>query len=769
MERLIKSLRTFDALRDNIEEVEKRDTVLLRNIPNEMPMYAPDNVFDGFHPSIQKALKNSGIIRLYEHQADAIKHSLNGENVVLESPTASGKTLSFCIPLFDCLLKDSNAHALMIYPMKAVSNDQRRQIQELANHIHTQQIESWTYDGDTDEEHRKILREHPPSILITNPEMLHLSFLWWSQQWIKFYQNLKYIVIDEIHEYRGYFGTNVSLLLRRFLLMLQRMGNNPKLFLSTATCANPLEHAEHLTGRKFTLVSAKNKMKPYRKFAFINPRIPNFKFLDIYRFRIARAALACISEDLSTLVFCPSRKFTEDVFRCAKREAEKYKIDICKIAPYRSGYTPDQRREIEDGLRTGKYKVVFTTNALELGIDIGRLDVCILAGFPDSVMSAWQRIGRTGRSFEKTAYVLYYAMNNAFDQFYAENIDAFIQKPLDEIAIGLDNEELIGRHIPYLLHETSWQLSQKDKDALGDAFYRKAKEKASSAKPLAGGVGPHYMALDIRGGAGSVLTLKYKDKDIGSISDVQQFREAYIGGIYNHCGKEYKVAGLTSKEVLLEYVEPYLRTDPNFYTVVQNNDIIKGKRYKESLSTLYGKITIFENFAGFKIIDERNGNMIDEIRAQSARRHNAHAFWFIFDNVSLFSISDFVSGLGGLEHILRIGSIFIIPSDRHDTATFSNSQSLPQIYLYESVPGGIGIADKAFRIWKDIIQEGIKIADRCLCKDGCPRCIHPPRLKSTIGISKISGIELAYQLLEHAQSEPDEEYDPGIHGWVKTI
>ncbi len=391
---------------------------------------------------------------------------------MLESPTASGKTLAFTIPMFDMLLTDRNSYAMIIHPMKALTNDQRRQVTDLAKLMtEGRRIESWPYDGDTLEHERKALRERPPSIIFTNPEMIHLSFLGHSNLWLQFLKNLRYIVIDEIHEYRGFFGTNLSLLLRRFLLKLNRLGVNPQLFLTTATCNNPLEHARNLTGQDFKLIQAREKMSPHRVFLFINPQIPDYYFYNIFKLRIAKAAITCLIMDLSTLIFCPSRKFTEEVWRKTKREAEEIGLDFSQIIPYRSGYSPEQRRNIEEGLREGKYKVVFSTNALELGIDIGKLDVCILAGFPDNVMSAWQRIGRVGRDWDKTAYCLYYAFNNAYDQFYAENIDIFLNKPLDEIFIGNNNDELIIKHIPFLLHECEWNINDNNKNILGQTFY----------------------------------------------------------------------------------------------------------------------------------------------------------------------------------------------------------------------------------------------------------------------------------------------------------
>jgi DEAD/DEAH box helicase domain-containing protein len=754
MEEIKNYLEKFDAIRIG----EEGDSIVDRSIDRREPKYDERDLLSQLDPIIQKSVHELGINRLYYHQAEAIEKSLKGEDVILESPTASGKTLSFLIPMINKLTQDPISHALMIYPMKALAQDQRRQLRDF-NH---DTINSWIYDGDTDKEHRSLIKKHPPRILFTNPDTLHMSFLGWSNQWEEqFLRNLKFIVIDEIHEYRGYFGTNVGLLLRRLFHKLESLQSRPQLFLSTATCANPLEHANRLTGRNFSLISAhENGMKPRRNFLFINPNIPDYQFRDIFQLRITNAGLCCLSQNLSTLVFCPSRNFAEDAYRATIREADKWNINKEAVAPYRSGYRAEERREIENGLRNGTYKLVFSTNALELGIDIGQLDTIVLAGFPDNVMSAWQRIGRAGRSWDKDATIIFYAMNNVVDQFYASNIDAFLNKPLDEITIGISNDELIQRHIPYLLYESKWSLNDSDREILGDEFYTKAIEATKTTKPLKGIRGPNYQALNIRGGSDSIYSLIYNNNEIGSMSDIQVFREAYIGAIYKHFGRSYRVTGHGNKKVFLENAEHYLSSKPYFYTVVDIKDRYSGKRYSETVSMFYGKLMIFENFAGYKLIDMRNGNEVDEERSQNARRSEAEAFWLQIER------SEFKEGIEALEHIFRIGSLFIIPADRFDSSTFSRVDE-QEIYYYENYAGGIGLAEKAFQVCKEIIDEGIKITNSCQCKSGCPRCIYPPRLKDASSINKNEGIRLAEFILNVFEKNSIEVFNPTSYAWSK--
>lgn len=692
--------------------------------------------------------------------------------MVLEAPTASGKTLCFNIPLILKLLENPASHALMVHPMKALSNDQRRQFESLAAALGERtgrRLESWIFDGDTEAEHRKLIKMSPPALLLTNPEMLHLSFLGWHEQWLDFLRKLQLLVIDEIHEYRGYFGTNVALLLRRFLAKLRQLGVRPQVALATATCGNPEEHAYRLTGRRCTLVCARTAMQPERHFAFIDPDIPDFHFHEIYRLRIARAALACVAHGLSTLVFCPSRRFAEEAAMRARSDAEERGVDPETIAPYRSGYEAELRRQIEDGLRSGRYRAVFSTNALEIGVDIGRLDACILAGFPDSVLSAWQRIGRAGRSWEKRAYVLFYAFNNPFDRFFASNIDAFLNKPLDEILIGVDNEELMRKHLPYLIHETGGALKDDLREDLGSPFLEFARKETEGTKPVQGHA-PAYQRLSIRGGSGTTYKLMYKGKEIGSISDVHLFREAYVGAVYNHFGKSYRVKAHGAGEVHLEDVEPYLRTEGIFYTVTQGAEVLAGIRYGESLATCHGRLTVFENFGGYRLVDARSGQVVDEERSQLARSSNVRGFWLELTDPSVLGPSHNLGDLFGVEQLLRVGAPFVVPCDRHDLGTLTSLRTPASVYLYETVPGGIGVAEKALEVWPVVIRTAMDIAEGCGCRHGCPSCLVPPRLPAGFQQPrKEPAIALARELLHMAESAPRERFDPDLHAWRPSI
>jgi len=656
----------------------------------------------------------------------------------------------------------------MLYPMKALANDQRLQLNRLCEGLGGHKIDSWLYDGDTPHEHRSLLRNNPPHVLLTNPEMLHQSFLAHWDKWEDYLRNLRYLVIDEIHEYRGYFGTNFALLARRFLRKLRELGSHCQLVLASATCANPGEHAYRLTGRRPVLVECKGSFRPTRTFIFVNPDLPPFKYYRIFLLRIARAALACMSQGLSVVAFCPTRKFAEEAARVARREARDFDLDPEKVVPYRAGYMPDERRETEAGLRSGQYQVVFSTNALEIGIDIGRLDACILAGFPDSVMSAWQRIGRAGRSWEARAYVLFFAMDNPVDQFYAENLDAFLDKPLDEIMVGVDNDELTAKHVPCLLYERATPVGTEDREVLGEHLWQAVMEQQKSFRPIrAGRYLPHYQT-PIRNSYGTNYRLIYKGREIGTISGEQVQREAYVGAVYSHFGKSYRVESHGTDEIALADANPNERTEALTYSVVTESTILKGRRYASATACYFGVLTIYDNFAGYRRIDDRTDEVLDEVRLDNptAVRRSVQGFWLSIEEGSGASMARVGERLSLVRYFIRTGMPFIIPCDRFDIGSLYSGKLPPTAYIYETVPGGIGLAEKLFEVWPEVLKHGIAITKKCDCENGCPRCLHLERFDKRPGaIPKLDAIELAEDFLEMASHEIHEVFDPAGHSW----
>ncbi len=766
IDRFLSKLHEFDALRDS-------DTIKRGTLNRIKPEYA-DGWPTQLNPSVREALLNAGITHPYQHQVDAISKSLSGADVVMESPTASGKTLAFTAPMLHYLKQDPSSHALMIYPMKALAFDQRMQIRRIAEQLG---VESWHYDGDTDktdlddsekawsQEQRgsikRQIRQNPPPILLTNPEYLNMSFLGSRESWAKypegakFLQGLRFVVIDEMHEYRGFFGSNMALLLRRFFTYLNRIDAHPQVFLSTATCANPEEHARSLTGRDVELVSARNVLRPNRNFVFVDPEIPDFQYWDILRLRIEQAALAALSEDLQVLVFCPTKRFLETAFSNCRRKATEYGLEPAQISAFHADLKPDRRQQIQEEIKAGRIRVVFTTNALEIGLDVGGLDGIILAGFPPSIMSAWQQIGRAGRGWDKDAFVLFYAMNDPIDRFFVGNLDAFLNKPFDELVVDPANEELIGKHIPSLMEETGGQVQPTEESILGTPFYESAIHTSGTVPP---GYKPQPR-LNLRGGVGRSFTLKRNNDELGQISAMRRFREAYIGAIFPFFGQRYHVRSHEEQAVILEDCEPHLRTEPGFYTVLTKSDIYDGLSYGD-ISVYRGSLNIVINHTGYRLIDERSSEVIRTGGDDDALfLNNLHSFW-----IDLPQSPTAIDGIGAVEHMIRVGAMFVIPADRFDTSTYSRVGSELAAYCYENYPGGIGVAKKLFSVWHVALEKGVEIARNCRCSSGCQNCIEPAKSWdiSNGNIDKNKGIELAAELLEAVRRGPDRRFQDGL-------
>ena len=743
---IVERLTAFEALRAG-------DTVHTKTVQRIEPAFEQAWP-DGVHTSLGRAVTDIGIPRPYVHQADAVSCALSGHDVVMESPTASGKTLAFAVPMLDGLIRDRSSHALMIYPMKALAFDQREQIRQLCQSIG---VESWPYDGDTLREHRDALRKNPPQILLTNPEYLNMSFLAWRDQWEDFLAGLRYVVIDEMHEYRGFFGGNVALLLRRFFLQLARIGSRPRVFLSTATCANPEEHGRNLTGREdMRLVSARDVLRPERQFIFVDPDIPDFRYREILQLRVEQASLAVLKEGLQALVFCPTKRFLESAFRNTRSKAQELDLDPNRVSAFHADLKNDMRQDIQRDIKAGKINVVFATNALELGLDIGGLDGVILAGFPASIMSAWQQIGRAGRGWDKDAFVLFYAMNDPIDRFFVGNLDAFLNRPFDELVVDPSNEQLIDNHIPALAQETDGKVSLAEEAVLGQAFYNAAVSKMG--KPIAG-YKPHSN-MNLRGSFGSSFKLKRGNEEIGQISAIRRFREAYIGAVFTFFGQKYRVHSHEEGAVVLTDVEPHVKTEAGFYNVVNIKRIYSGFGYGP-VQAFYGSLNIVMNYTGYRLIDERTGDPMGTGGTETAHyENNLHSFLL---NVPHVQPSD-SGAVGALEHLLRVGAMFVIPADRFDTSTFSKPSEDPAaIFYYENYSGSIGVAKKLAEVWPLALEKGIEVAEKCPCRHGCSNCIEPAKSYdiSNANIDKAAGIEVARHVLEIASNGPDTVFRNG--------
>ena len=761
---IIEALKDWDALRPD-------DQVMTERVPATSPRTVAAATCTGISAQVLEALRHLSCDVLYDHQARAIAAASEGANVVLQAPTASGKSLAFQIPMVETLLRDSSGHALMLYPTKALAFDQRDQLQRLTQAIPDCQVESWWYDGDVTRAERDAIRRAPPAVLMTNPEMLNLSFLGHGKLWTEFLRQVKWIVLDEIHEYRGYFGSNLAMLLRRFRHYLHGLGAEPRFFLCSATCANAKEHAEELTGATFVEVNASTSVRPTRDFLFIRPQLREFNYWKIFQLRVVNAGLACLAEGKSTLIFCPSRKFAEQSHRLALRRIEELGdatppcIGPDLIEVYRAGLSTKKRQDVQERLKRGEVRLVFATNALELGIDIGGLDGVILAGFPDSIMSAWQRIGRAGRSWKTDAFVLYFARNNPVDQFHASNLGAFLNKPFDELVINPQNSDLIERHVPCVLHEAqNVSRLRKGGEILRPALYEAAEKKLAAGAVVAQHVSPQQY-VSLRGGSSGQYILKKGETELGTMSAQQQFREAYDRAIYMHGGLTFRVievaSGRDGGSIQLQEEQPWLHTNPVITTTVTMQSVFEGRKWGAEFDVTCGDSSLMDRIHQVVEVDERTDTERDRWTpsANQARFDRAHALRISLAGAELDEVLPATNiGVTTCQHLLRVGALFSIPIDAHDIFTHADVGTR-SIFLVESYPGGIGIVRKALEVWRGILKVGIGIARKCRCAKGCPNCIAPPRSPE---LDKEAGLAVADRLLAESEEQHTHEFRAGL-------
>ena len=512
-------------------------------------------------------------------------------------------------------------------------------------------------------------------------------------------------------------------------------------------------------------------MRPRRHFAFVRPDIPDYQYWDILRLRTVKAGLACVAEGKSVLAFCPTRRFVEDCYSTAMHELEQREargeppIDPAAVRVFRSGLSVDDRHAVQKGLKSGEVRLVFTTNALEMGIDIGGLDGIIMAGFPDSMMSAWQRIGRAGRSWNAEAFVLYFARNSPLDRFYAANLDTCLEKPLDDLVVNPENDDLIEKHLSSLLYETPEMT--EDAVVLGRAMEHAAREKVDrGAMPVRTGKWRPHHSLNIRGGGAGMFVLKEGSREIGTLSGQQQFREAFQQAIYMHGGRSFRVreVALTGSggEILLESADPALRTHASMFTFVTEQDIFAGWRWvgeRTEVNAFYGRVLITESINLVQEVNERTGEVLAQWTPQSnsAKFTNAHAFWV----QDMRPSAVLPPAIDAFQQLLRVGALFSVPLDAHDIFPHAVAGER-KAYVVESYPGGIGIAKKILEHWQSVLRVGVKVAVACGCAAGCPNCIVPPR--STDDMDKAGAVAFAEALLSATSDEASGVFRNGL--WV---
>ncbi|MHC4453623.1 MAG: DEAD/DEAH box helicase, partial [Planctomycetota bacterium] len=440
IEEFIKNLKNNEYFSDQIvhhEIISSKSAVYKTPVPS-------------LQNKLRKALKSCNVNQLYSHQSEAITKVREKKNVLISTPTASGKTLTYNVPILESILKDQKTRAFYIFPIKALEQDQLKSINELISAISEQDITAEIYDGDTSPYKKSKIKNNQPNIIITNPDMFHSGFLPYHSNWREFFKNLKYIVVDELHTYRGIFGSHIAQVFRRINRIAEYYGATPQYIACSATIPNPKEFAKELIGLPFEVINVSGAPQPNRHFLFVNPKIsPYTGCVSLIKW--------LLEKNLKVIAFTKSRKITELIHTWLIQQNEKL---APFVSSYRAGFLPEERRLIEKDLFEGKIKAVISTSALEVGIDIGGLDVCILVGYPGTVINTWQRGGRAGRG-DRPALVILMAQQDALDQYFMKNPDDFFTRNYENAVLDPFNIPVLNAHIPCAAAELPLSFSDR--------------------------------------------------------------------------------------------------------------------------------------------------------------------------------------------------------------------------------------------------------------------------------------------------------------------
>ena len=714
----------------------KQGFVEWRELPPVPAAYA--DFSPGFNPRLKKALAEKGIERLYLHQSEALEAVRGRQNIVVVTPTASGKTLCYNLPVLEAILEEPSARALYIFPTKALAQDQMDELHGLITSLKAD-IKTFTYDGDTPGEARRKVRE-AGHVVVTNPDMLHTGILPHHTKWVKLFENLRYVVIDELHQYRGVFGSHFANVLRRLARICRFYRSDPLYICCSATILNPGELAEKLLQKRVHLVERSGAPRGRKIIAVYNPPVVN-RELGIRQSSVnaARAlGTRLLREGVQTIVFAPSRVRVELLLRYL-RDALKLRVgEEEKVEGYRGGYLPSERRAVERGLREGKIRCVVSTNALELGIDVGSLDASILTGYPGSLASAWQQMGRAGRR-NSLSFSVIVASSSPLNQYLATNPEYLFETSPEAGLIDPDNLLVRIGHLKCAAFELP---CEGDEDFGPDS--RELLDMLSSENVLLkSGDRYHWMAeafpaesISLRSAAIDnfvIIEEGPKPRVIGEVDRPSAPLLIHDEAIYMHGGTQYHVNRLDWKEkkAYVRKVEVDYYTDANLAVDLEvlqsfDNARAKGSRAEHGEVAVRCVATIFK-----KLKLETNENIgWGKINIPEENQHTT-AYWFSLDEEATQGLAqaEVEQGLVGLAHLLRhIAPLFLLcdPRDLQEVAQVrSPFTQRPTLFIYENQPGGVGMARRRFQIHSRLVHAARDLLQHCSCPSGCPGCVGP--------------------------------------------
>ncbi|MFF2154185.1 DEAD/DEAH box helicase [Paenibacillus chitinolyticus] len=686
---------------------------------------------------IKSALAKRGITELYTHQHTAYETVHNGQNIVAVTPTASGKTLCYNLPVLQAVADDDTSRALYLFPTKALAQDQKSELNEIIGEMGID-IKSYTYDGDTSPAIRQIVRK-AGHIVITNPDMLHSAILPHHTKWVSLFENLKYIVIDELHTYRGVFGSHVANIIRRLKRICKFYGSDPVFICTSATIANPKELAEQLTGSPMRLIDDNGAPRGRKHFVFYNPPVVN-KPLNIRRSAAAEVnnlAKQFLKNKIQTIVFARSRVRVE-IILSRIQELVKNELGTKSIRGYRGGYLPKQRREIERGLRAGEILGVVSTNALELGVDIGQLQVCIMTGYPGSIASTWQQAGRAGRRHGE-ALIVMVASSTPIDQYVVQNPDYFFDRTPEAARINPENLIILVDHLKCAAYELPFKETEEfgplevaeimeflvEERVLhhnGDTFYWASQSFPANEISLRSASQENVVIVD----QSDVANVRI----IGEMDRFSAMTLLHDEAIYLHEGVQYQVEKLDweHKKAYVREVDVEYYTDANLAIQLKVLEIDKtSDRDRSSLN--FGDVTINAIPTIFKKIKLTTGENIGSgpIHLPEEELHTSAAWVELKEpnlEVGTKALEQILWGIANvMKHIVPV----LVMCDRNDVHVISqikaNHTGLPTIFLYDHYPGGIGLAEEVYTRFDEVRKAAKNLIQKCPCEDGCPSCI----------------------------------------------
>jgi DEAD/DEAH box helicase domain-containing protein len=738
----------------------------VRHFDAKPPVFAPFP--SSLDPRIVEALKSRGVQQLYSHQAKAFDTVAKGEHLVVVTPTASGKTLCYNLPVLQALVQQPEARVLYLFPTKALAQDQLAELLELSKSLPDMRM--FTYDGDTPQDARRSVRARA-NLVLTNPDMLHSGILPHHTKWVNLFQNLKYVVIDELHAYRGVFGSHLANVLRRLKRICRHYGATPQFIMASATIANPGDLAQRLTGETVVELNESGAPTGEKTFMVYNPPVvnPELGIRAPYLGEASKLATRFLKQKVATIVFCQSRLSTEVVLASIKKGVEDKTGDSGIVRGYRGGYLPLRRREVEQGLRSGDVLGVVSTSALELGIDIGHLDVAVLAGYPGTIASMWQQAGRAGRRSGESAAVMV-ATSSPMDQYLAAHPDYLFGASPEHARINPENLFILINHVKCAAFElpigaeeafggdvSSHLAALEDEGVLhraGEHFHWSSETYPADHISLRTVTSDNFLVIDTTSRDAAQVKRR---QIIAEVDWKSAFAMIYPKAIYMLEGDPFEVQELHYREDE-EKVAYVKRVAVDYFT-----DAISAKgvwilqrlarQETPGLLAEQGEVLVAEKVVGFKKIKmgtlENVGSGEVELPQQEMQTTSV---WLTLHPGLLAEISprrdDLVDGLRALTHLLHsLAPIFLLcdirdvgawlgdgsPSQAGQVVTRETMRAqllqgetfTPTIYLYDNQPGGIGLAERIFEVLPELLARGLDTLEACGCRSGCPSCVGP--------------------------------------------